>query len=147
MPLLRILHVEDDPDDAFFFRRSVKSAKLDWDLNRVHNGEGAIAFLRQTISANGSSSPSNPDLVLLDLKLPGLSGFDVLSWMRAQADLKTVPVIVLSGSSLVQDKDRALALGANEFIVKHSDYDAIVSLLTQFIATIGLLSNSLMSKD
>ena len=134
MSALMILQVEDDPDDAFFFRRALRKKQLDCELHVEKNGEGAIDYLRAVAAEARSDSHRIPDLMLLDLKLPGLSGFEVLSWTRSQAAFQTLPIIVLSGSSLVEDKTKASGLGASEFIVKHSDYDQIAEKVVELIS-------------
>jgi CheY-like chemotaxis protein len=135
---LAILHVEDDPDDAFFFARAMRLAKPECQLHLEINGDRAIEYLRKAALANHSISHPIPDVMILDLKLPGFSGFDVLSWTRQQAPFKALPIIVLSGSSLPEDQSRASQLGASEFIVKHSDYGKIAELVIQFMSKNGL---------
>jgi two-component system response regulator len=137
MAPLRILHVEDDADDAFLFSRALKGAKLQCELHREINGEHAIDFLSKTGVEGGPGSHPVPDLMILDLKLPGLSGFEVLSWIQARAVFKTLPIIVLSGSSLLVDQQKASALGASAFLVKQSDYDQVVAQVIQFILKNG----------
>jgi two-component system response regulator len=131
---LRILHVEDDPDDAFFLYRAIKNARPDCELHLEKNGEGAIDYLRKAGVESKSVCHPRPDLMILDLKLPGLSGFEVLSWTRDKADFKSLPIVVLSGSSLAEDQQKASELGASEFIVKHSDYDQIAQQVIHFAA-------------
>jgi len=128
------LHVEDDPDDAFFFSRAIRKAKPECEFHREIHGEGAIAYLSKAELENKPGSSSIPNLMVLDLKLPGLSGFEVLSWTRAQAAFKTLPVIILSGSPLGEDRRKAFELGASDFIVKHSDYDQIAEQVVRFIS-------------
>lgn len=142
---MRILHVEDDPDDAFFLFRAMKNAKPDCELHLAQNGEKAIDYLRHAGVEEKSDAHPVPDLMILDLKMPGLSGFEVLSWTRNQAAFKTLPVIVLSGSSLEEDQQRAAKLGATDFIVKHSDYEQIARHVVQFLAGCGL-SRPVMGK-
>jgi len=137
MPL-HTLHVEDDPDDAFFFARAIKNAKLECDLHLEINGEKAVDYLNKAGIEGQTSSHPMPHLLVLDLKFPGWSGLEVLSWTRSQTALKTLPIVVLSGSSLKEDKSRAAALGASDFIVKHSDYDQIAKQVVQFISKNGL---------
>jgi CheY-like chemotaxis protein len=134
MPPLRILQVEDDPDDAFFFSRAIKRANPECQLHRVINGEGAIDYLRKAAETGQPNSPPMPDLMVVDLKLPGLSGFDVLAWTRAQTAYQRLPIVVLSGSPLPQDEKKATELGASDFIVKESEYDKIAAKVFGLIA-------------
>src|SRR4029450_8122745 len=69
-----------------------------------------------------------PELILLDLKLPGLSGLDVLRWIRAQARFFALPVIVLTSSDDIRDVNSAYALGANSFLVKPTDFNDFLQL-------------------
>ena len=131
---LRILHVEDDPDDAFFLSRAIKGTHLNCEIHLETNGEGAINYLRHASAGNKSNQHVIPELMILDLKLPRLTGFEVLTWTRNQPEFKTLPIIVLSGSSLAEDQTRAAGLGASEFIVKHGDYDSIAQQIIQFIS-------------
>src|ERR1051325_7636490 len=116
MEQLNVLHVEDDSDDAFFFGRALRKVWPGCEVYRVANGEQALKYLN---SCDGSGFP---DLMILDLKLPGMSGFEVLGWMRSQDRLKGLPVVVLSGSSLEIDRKQASELGASAYLVKSSVY-------------------------
>lgn len=127
------MHVEDDPDDAFFFRRAMLQIRPDCQLHLENNGEGAIKYLTQVESRATPESHPLPDLLLFDLKLPGLSGFEVLSWARARDAFKNIPILMLSGSSLKEDRTKAAALGASDFLVKNSDYDGTAAYVVQFL--------------
>jgi len=109
----RLLLVEDDENDGFFFRRAFKRSGFAYPLDHVFHGRAAIEFLEAAAKSN-----TLPKVVFLDLKLPVLNGFDVLAWMQKQPALAPVPVIVLSGSEQQQDKDRARKLGAVDYLVK-----------------------------
>ena len=95
----------------------------------VRNGEEAIQYL----SADGPYANRQefplPSVVLLDLKLTGKSGFDVLEWIRSQPGMRTLRVIVLTSSDSVYDVDRAYKLGANSFIVKPVRFEALVEIM------------------
>jgi len=134
VPPLRILHVEDDPDDAFFLVRALKGALPECEIHLEKNGEGAIEYLRQAASKGELRPNPKPDLIILDLKLTGMSGFEVLSHIRQQEAHKLLPIIILSGSSLKEDQTKAGELGASEFVVKHSDYDEIARHVARFVA-------------
>ena len=106
------------------FSRSGVPAKL----HVVNDGDEAIAALK-----NGAFSMGGPVCVLLDVKLPRVSGLDVLAWIRTQPQLKRLPVILLTSSSQSADINRAYDLGANSFLVKPSDLDS----LTQLVKTVA----------
>src|SRR4051812_18527352 len=101
-----ILLAEDSDDDAYFFQRAFRRAGLSCELLRTENGKEAVDFLRN------ACSEGTPFLIFLDLKMPILSGFDVLQWLR-DSDFNPQPqVVVLSGSNDQADRTRAFGLGA-----------------------------------
>jgi CheY-like chemotaxis protein len=113
----RILLADDSEDDRFLFARALR--KLD-DLQLVHqveNGEETIAYLRGDVQFADRARHPFPDLLLLDLKMPRLDGFDVLSWMK-DAGCKPASVVVFSSSPLPQDVRKALELGADSYQLK-----------------------------
>ena len=103
-----VLVVEDDPDDVFFLQAAFKDAGAP-SPEVARDGEEALARL--------SASPA-PSLVLLDLKLPKLSGLEVLERRTADPALRSIPVVVLTSSNTAEDRERAYALGANAYLVK-----------------------------
>lgn len=114
----RILLVEDDENDLILTRRAFARSGLDCDLCVVRDGREAEAYLGgEGAYADRGASPL-PDLVLLDLKLGGKSGFEVLEWMRGREDLRHLPVVVLTSSKGAADLRRAYDLGANSYLVK-----------------------------
>jgi CheY-like chemotaxis protein len=116
-----ILLVEDNADDVFFVQRAFDSAHIKHPLFTVEDGHEAIDYL----SAKGRYADRKvypvPQLVLADLKMPGISGFDLIDWMRKDKAYRLMPIIVLSSSSLAADVNRAYALGANAYMVKPAD--------------------------
>ncbi len=124
MPETRpILLVEDREDDVFLVRRAFEKAYLLNPLQVVRNGEEAVAYLKgEGTYANRAGYPL-PSLILLDLKLPGMDGFDVLRWIRREPNFGSLPVIVLTSSEQIRDVNRAYQLGANSFLVKPTDFE------------------------
>lgn len=110
-----ILLVEDNPGDVVLTREALKSAKVDNCLHVVGDGEAAMRFLARTDAFVGAP---RPDLVLLDLNLPKKSGSEVLSSMKADSDLRSIPVIVLSTSDNPDDINRSYHLYANCYVCK-----------------------------
>ena len=121
-----ILHVEDDPDDAFFVARALSNALPKCVVKLVKDGREAIEYLERSDEVSNTDNP-NADLVLLDLKLPDVSGFEVLQWIRSEPRFKNLPVFILSGSSIVADRERCQKLGAHAYIVKTVDYEDVVT--------------------
>ena len=111
-PALRVYLVEDDPDHALIIGRAIREHGPRTELRAVEDGEAALAALR----ADGTL----PDLILLDVNLPGLSGFDLLHAVRADPRLARVPVVMLTSSELPSDVARAYELGASGYITKPS---------------------------
>jgi CheY-like chemotaxis protein len=126
---INVLLVEDLDDDRFFFERAFKKTGINACLFTAEDGTEAIEFLgRQGRYVNAEEAP-RPDVIFLDLKMPGANGFDVLKWIRQQHfDLR---VIVLSGSEEPQDKVTALELGAKDYLVKPITPQQIAGILQQ----------------
>jgi CheY-like chemotaxis protein len=103
-------------------------------LRIVRDGEQAIDYL----SGKGSYSQRDryrlPFLLLLDLKMPGMDGFEVLQWVRSEPNLKRLLVVVLTSSNLQADVDRAYESGANSYLVKPVEFDAMVTMIQRFEA-------------
>lgn len=119
-----ILQVEDDPNDIFLFSRAFKKAQVNAELRAIEDADDLITYLNEA-----AQNAELPRLVLLDIKLPRKSGFEVLQWIRAHPGLKGVPVIMLTSSSQPLDVRRAYELGANAYLVKPMDVDEIARLL------------------
>ena len=126
---LPILLVEDNPDDVFLFARALSKAKRPHPLQVVTNGQEAIDYLGRTGKYSDGDAFPLPELIMLDLKMPGVSGFQVLEWIRADGIARLIPVIVLSSSALTEDVNRSYALGANAYIVKPTDAVALERLI------------------
>jgi CheY-like chemotaxis protein len=108
-----LLLIEDSEDDAFLFGRTFEKAGVRLGIHRVPNGAEAIAYLRGAANSN-----SLPRIIMLDLKMPMVNGFDVLEWMHDQPFVSRIPVVVVSGSEQKEDKVRACQLGAADYLVK-----------------------------
>ena len=110
----RVLLVEDSEDDAFFFRWTLQKCGVSCELVHVVDGGAALSHLKDVL--NGRIA--RPDLVFLDLKLPMYSGFDVLTWIKAQHFDPPLTVFILSGSEHASDVARARELVAAGYFVK-----------------------------
>ncbi|MFO1500226.1 MAG: response regulator [Verrucomicrobiota bacterium] len=111
------LLVEDNEDDAFFMQRAFQAAGLKNPLHIVTDGEQAVDYMSGQHGFSDRSKYPLPDMIFLDLKMPGLNGFDVLRWIRH--DRKSdVPVAVLTSSSEEIDCRKARELGANCYLLK-----------------------------
>lgn len=116
-----ILLVEDNPDDIFFVQRAFKAAELAHPLFTVSDGQQAIDYMGSTRPYADRRKFPLPRLVIADLKMPVLNGFELIRWMRSDARSKLVPIIVLSTSALPEDVNEAYSLGANAYMVKPPD--------------------------
>ena len=123
-----ILLVEDDPNDVWLVKHAFQSTNISNPLRIVNDGQEAVDYLRGAGPFGDRSAFPLPKLVLLDLKMPRLNGFDVITWMRKHFPWKLTPIIVLSSSALPQDVNRAYELGANAYMVKPADYRALERL-------------------
>ena len=131
-----ILLVEDDPNDVLLIRRAFTKAGLGLPdcMQVVGDGEGAIDYLGGSGPYSSRERFPLPAVVLLDLKLPRKSGFEVLEWLRGQPGLRRIPVVVLTGSAQSSDVNRAFDIGANSYLVKPVGIDA----LTEIMRTLNL---------
>jgi CheY-like chemotaxis protein len=123
-----ILLVEDDPNDVWLVKHAFQSAGISNPLRIVNDGQEAIDYLKGNGAYSDRGAFPLPKLVLLDLKMPRLNGFDVIGWMRRHYPWKLTPIIILSSSALPQDVNRAYELGANAYMVKPADYRALERL-------------------
>ena len=114
----RLLVVEDEPNDVFLLRRAFATANFPCSIEVVRDGQEAREFLERVASAEVKSQTGLPAIVILDLKMPRLDGFEFLQWMREQAQFRRVVTIVLSTSGRPEDVNRAYDLGANCFLQK-----------------------------
>jgi CheY-like chemotaxis protein len=121
-----LLHVENDPNDAFLFRHACMKAGMKVNHRVVINGAEALTYL----SAAGEQAKDCPipTLIVLDLNLPLVSGFDVLAWLRNEQRLRRLPVVVLTSSKQPNDVKRAYDLGANSYLVKPVELEALITL-------------------
>lgn len=116
-----ILMVEDDMGDAGLVRIALRRGAYPVQLHHVKNGTEAFAFLRR-IGADFREAP-RPDLILLDLNLPGRSGHEVLEELKADRGLRGIPVVVLSTSEAERDVQKSYQLGASSFLTKPMDVE------------------------
>ena len=130
-PLL-ILHVEDDENDAILFGKACERAGLPAQTHRVAAADEARAYLLgEGIYADRLRYPI-PQIIVLDLKMPRMDGFDFLRWLRATKVFAKIPVLVFTASISREDKFRALAEGASSYFIKPASFDALVKMVAGF---------------
>jgi chemotaxis family two-component system response regulator Rcp1 len=124
--LANVLLVDDDPDDAELLMHALKRSHLALNLTWVEDGDEALALLRRE---GGSGQEPPPDLVLLDLNMPRKSGHAVLSEIRADPDLRRLPVVVLTTSTAEVDVSRSHTGGASAYVTKPMGIRAFMEVL------------------
>jgi CheY-like chemotaxis protein len=136
---VEILLVEDDPGDVLITREAIESSKVANRLSVVSNGEEALQFLQREGSF---ADAARPGLILLDLNLPRLDGREVLARVKADPDLRRIPVVVLTTSSSDEDIVRSYDLHANAYVTKPVDFDQFMSVVRQidefFVSIVSL---------
>lgn len=127
-----ILLVEDEENDIFFMKRAMKKEGVTEPLQVARDGREAVRYLEGTGSYSDRVRFPLPTLVLLDLKLPHLRGFEVLRWIRSQPELRTTIVIIFTSSKLQSDINEAYRLGANAYLVKPPTPDGLCETARAF---------------
>ncbi|MBN3951171.1 MAG: response regulator [Nostoc sp.] len=125
MPI-QVLLVEDNPGDAQLTRIALENSKISIDLNVVEDGVEAMAFLRKQ---EKYVKAAHPDIILLDLNLPRKDGREVLAEIKADENLKRIPVVILTTSQAEEDILKAYNLFANCYISKPVDFDQFVKIV------------------
>jgi len=129
---LRILHIEDSEEDAVLFGRACGAAGLPVEVCAVRDGFEAVAYLEGDGKFADRSANALPDLIVLDLKLPGMDGFDFLKWLRGNAEFLLLPVLVFTRSTSTEDKVRAIKEGATAYFIKPKEFDTLVRMAESF---------------
>ena len=137
-----ILLAEDRDDDSMLIQLAFQKTGLPHLLFQVGTGNEVVDYLEGARSFSNRSRFPSPDLLLLDLKMPRMDGFDVLAWLRQTPEKAGLPVVVLSGSDRAEDKAMAVKLGARDYYVKSADPQQTKSQLLE-ICSRWLDQNSL----
>lgn len=123
---IHILLVEDNPGDVRLTTEALKESKIYYTLSAVNSGEDALAFLRRE---GEYSNAQRPDIILLDLNLPGKGGQEVLQDIKTDGGLKTIPVVVMTSSSAEEDILKTYNLHANCYITKPMDFEQLAQIV------------------
>jgi CheY-like chemotaxis protein len=125
---VQILLIEDNPADIRLLQEGFREARIHNALHPVTSGKDALDFLHRR---EGHSAAPRPDLILLDLNLPGISGHAVLSEIKQDDALKTIPVVVLTSSESQADIRRSYEAHANCFISKPVDFAGLIGVVSR----------------
>jgi CheY-like chemotaxis protein len=125
---IEVLLVEDDPGDVLMTREAFDDYKVKNQLHVVNDGVEAMAFLRR--EGEHAQAP-RPDLVLLDLNLPRMDGREVLEAIKSDAELASIPVVVLTTSEAEEDVLRSYSLHANAYVTKPVDFERFIEVVRQ----------------
>src|SRR5882724_10737681 len=129
MPNLEtILVVDDDENDFLFIQQAFETAGISNPIQILRNGYEAIDYLKGEDPYSDRKMFPLPCLMLLDLKMPGCDGFQVLAWIRSQRSLRSFPIVVFSSSNLDRDIKQAMELGAAAYSVKPSSFSYLVTM-------------------
>ena len=127
----RVLLIEDDPADVRLIQRAFRKLNEAVEMFRLTNGDDAVAYLSGDAPYENRAAYPLPAILLLDIKLPRRSGFEVLEWVRRQKSaLRRLPIVMLTSSRHSADVNRAYDLGANSYLAKPetlSDLDGLAS--------------------
>jgi CheY-like chemotaxis protein len=126
-----ILLVEDNPDDEALTLRALKKNNIMNDVVVARDGQEALDYLFAAGPFSGRDGSQMPQLILLDLKLPRLSGFEVLRRLRADQRTRLLPVVILTTSSEENDRSQGYGLGANSFVRKPVEFDRFIEAVRQ----------------
>jgi CheY-like chemotaxis protein len=128
-PQVAILLVDDDQNDVLLLERAMKRAGLSYPVIHRHDGEEAIDYLSGKPPYSDRTKYPLPTLVLLDIKMPKMTGFDVLAWLQGRPELAKIPVVILTASVREEDQNEAQKLGAVGYRTKPVDFNELVEII------------------
>lgn len=132
--MVSILVAEDNDDDALFIQHAFKQSGLTRSPHIVHDGSGVIAYLRGDGEFTDRATHPFPDMVILDLKMPRVSGFDVLNWLNENPDFRVIPTIIWSSSADRRDVKHAFCLGAHAYLCKPPGFNQLEAMVRRLLA-------------
>jgi CheY-like chemotaxis protein len=126
---ISILIADDDSDDRFMIREALLESRLVNELHEVEDGEELMSYLHRTGKYAPPAVAPQPGLILLDLNMPRKDGREALKEIKADPDLRCIPVVVLTTSKAEEDIFRTYELGLNSFITKPVSFDGLVDIM------------------
>ena len=130
--LSKVLLVEDNPAHAEIIRRCFEYQEMDPGVHHVSNGDEALDYLFSRNQYASSKEWPLPKIIILDLKLPTIDGFEVLKEIKQSANCKSIPVIMLTTSKSDEDMAKAYNLNVNSYLVKPVDFNIFTKLIADF---------------
>ena len=128
---INILLIEDNPADVEIVRRALQNGNVPHKLKVINDGEEALKFLLELESASSQKEILQPQLIILDLNLPEVTGFEILKAVRFNSKINIVPVIMLTTSDEDADIEKSYRLGANSFITKPTGPEELTRLVSE----------------
>jgi len=129
-PPLLVFHINDNTDDQVLFQAACKEADVPFQWHVAESAERGLSYLSSLLALSQTQSVRWPDLVVLDIVMPGASGLKVLEHIRANPRLSPLPVVILTGHPSPAVQEAALKLWANSFYEKPHDFQHLVQLVT-----------------
>lgn len=128
-PALLVFHIDDNTDDQVLFQAACKHANVPFQWHIAESADRAISYLTSLVNLSQKQAVRWPDLVILELVIPGGGGLKVLEFIRTTPKLKPLPVIILTGHPSPHAQESALKLGANAFYEKPADFSQLVQFV------------------
>ena len=129
---MQVLVVEDNPNDVLLLKRAFSKGGAGVPLHFARDGQEALDYLKGVDRFADRKLYPLPTLLVVDLKLPGIDGFDIIQWVRKESELRDLRIVVLSSSSEPADIARAHELGANAYHVKPNDPNVLIGMVEGF---------------
>jgi len=129
-----VLNVEDNLDDRILLKHAWRKSQVNFDLRFAEDGEVALDYLLGRGPYSDRNKNPLPNLLLLDLKMPRMDGFETLQWLKKNSAFKNLPVAVFTSSTNQDDIRRAAAFGADCYVAKPLKYETLASFMTKLDA-------------
>ncbi|BBB32891.1 two-component system response regulator [Thermotomaculum hydrothermale] len=134
-PVLKVLLIEDNKRDIVLFKKALQETKLDKEISLIilTNGKDAVDYISGKDKFSDRDKFSIPDLIVLDLTLPLVHGFDVLKTIKSNKETETIPVTIFSVSNLKEDIEQSLKLGADRYEIKPLSFKGFTEKIKEII--------------
>ncbi|MCA1796733.1 MAG: response regulator [Geobacteraceae bacterium] len=130
-----ILHAEDEPAHAAIVRIALQRNVGDVHLRQVGDGKAALDYLYRRGSYEDPAISPRPDLIILDLRMPHVSGLEVLAIVKKDPELQKIPIVVLTTSDVEEDRLEARTCGVDGYLIKPVDFDKFVHMIGELCVT------------